>query len=156
MTPSFVTRSVAILGTFFCVSAVAQARYCIGGDLDHMSQTQKTACSAKLQAVKAAAASLHAPDNWHFVVVCGEQGWKSYAAYAQDSQTNLLDAAADTNLEQHETFLREDRLDIINMRSLQRVVAHEVAGIVLGSKDESAINHQMNLWIGQGSEQAGF
>lgn len=156
MTPSFVTRSVALLGTFLCVSAVAQARYCIGGDLDHMTQSQKTACSAKLQAVKAAAAALHAPDDWHFVVVCGEQGWKNYVNYAADSQANLLDAVADTNLEQHETFLRGDRLDIINLRSLQRAVAHEVAGIVLRSKDETAINHQMNLWINQGTEQAGI
>ena len=150
------TRSLAIASTLLCASAVAQTRFCIGGDLDHMSQTQRVACNAKMQAVKQATAALHAPEDWHFVVVCGENGWKSYAAYSMDDNAALLSADADTNLDRRETFLREDRLDMVNLRSLQRVVAHEVAEITLRSKDEIAINRQMGLWMDRTSERAGL
>ena len=153
---SYATRSLAVASTLLCASAVAQTRFCIGGDLDHMSETQKTACHAKMQAVKQAAASLHAPADWHFVVVCGEDGWKSYAAYSLDDSAALVHADADTHLAQRETFLREDRLDLGNLRSLQRVVAHEIAEITLQSKDELAISRQINLWLDRNSDRAGF
>ena len=150
------TRFFAIASTIVCATAAAQTRFCIGGDLDHLTQTQKTACSAKMKAVKVAAASFHAPENWHFVVVCGEEGWKSYAAYAMEQGASLVDAAADTNLEQHETFLRDGKLNMADLRSVQRVVAHEVAGILVHSKDEVAISQQMNVWLGEHSSAAGL
>ncbi len=156
MTLMRATRFFAIASTLLCASAAAQTRFCIGGDLDHLSPAQKAACSAKMRAVKVAAADLHAPEDWHFVVVCGEEGWKSYAAYAMDESSNLLNAVADTHLEQHETFFREDRLDIADVRALQHVVAHEVAGIALHSKDETAINHQVKLWLGDAPAHAGL
>ncbi len=156
MTLMSTTRIFAIVSTFVCASAAAQTRFCIGGDLDHLTQAQKSACSAKMQAVKAAAAGLHAPEDWHFVVVCGENGWKSYAAYAMDENASLLNASADTNLEQHETFLREDKLDLANLHSVRRVVAHEVAGIAVHSKDEVAIHQQMKLWFGESPAHTGF
>ena len=156
MKTSNALRFLPLAATLLCASAVAQTRFCMGGDLDHMSQTQRTACSAKLQAVKNAAAEFHAPDGWHFVVVCGENGWKEYAAYVAEEDPAILAASADTHLEQHETFLREDRLNLADQQSLRRVVAREVAGILLQSQDETAINHQVNLWISQDQGRSGI
>lgn len=147
---SFAPLAAALL----CTSAVAQTRFCIGGDLDHLSTAQKAECSAKLQAVKAAAGSFHVTDGWHFVMVCGEEGWKDYAAFAMDD--TLLNASADTHLDQHETFLRSDKFDLQNPAMLQRTVAREVAGIVLHSHDEVAINNQVNRWMSQASERSGL
>src|SRR5579875_545536 len=91
--------SLSVAGALLCASAVAQTRYCIGGDLDHLSQAQKASCSAKMHAVREIAAALHAPDDWHFVVVCGEAGWEQYAAYAAGDPATLADAAAATDLD---------------------------------------------------------
>lgn len=121
-----------------------------------MSSSQKAACSAKLHAVKNAAAALHAPDDWHFVLVCGEQGWKEYAAFTMADNAELANAAADTNLEQHETFIREDRLDLTNEPSLKRVVAREVAGILLRSRDEIAITRKTDLLLAQAPQAHGM
>ncbi len=146
--------TVTIASTLLCVPAIAQTRYCIGGDLDNMTAAQKNTCSAKLGAVRQLAAAYGAPQDWHFVVVCGEEGWKQYAGYSMREDGVLQNAAADTNLEQHETFLREDRLDGVG--GLQRVVAHEMASIVLHTNDELAIQKQMNVWTGAQSVQQAF
>lgn len=150
--PRLAAVSVALL----CTAAVAQTRFCVGGDIAHMSAPEKAACSAKLQAVKSAAAAFHAPDGWHFVLVCGEQGWKEYAAFTLADDAALMNASADTNLEQHETFLREDRLDLANASSLRRVVAREVAGILLHSHDEVAISNEADLLMAGTSEAHGI
>ena len=137
-----------------CASAVAQTRFCMGGDLAHLSAAEKTTCNAKLQAVRTAAASFHVPDGWHFVMVCGEDGWRDYTAFAMNQ--SLLGASADTHLEQRETFLRGDRFDLGNAPSLRRTLAREIAGIVLRSHDEVAINTQVNLWMGSASATSGL
>jgi hypothetical protein len=140
MTLQSTLRSTLVAGTFFCASALAQTRFCLGGDLEHLSAAQKASCSAKMQAVKEVTRSLHAPEDWHFVVVCGEQGWQNYTAfYAQESQA-LAETIADTHLSSRETFLRESRLQLEDLKGLRKVLAHEVAGILLKSHDEVAIS----------------
>ncbi len=129
MTLSTTVRTFTIAGALLCASAVAQTRVCLGGDLEHLSPAQRAACTSKMQAVRDVAASLQAPGDWHFVVVCGEQGWRSYAAFGSATQEAVLMAAADTNLEQHETFLRETRLDVADSRSLQRLLSQEISAI---------------------------
>ena len=86
---------------------------------------------------------MHAPDGWHFVVVCGEQGWKSYAAFSSRSEAALENVAADTNLAEHTTYFRQDHLVTPDAHGLRRVVAHEVASILLKTDDENAIAAKM-------------
>ena len=146
MTRSLLFKSVALAGMMTCTFAVAQTRYCIGGDLDHLSATEKAACNTTMEAVRSAASSLHAPDGWHFVVVCGEEGWKNYAAFSTTGATDLETAAADTDRDQQTTFLREASLHTNEPHGLQRAVAHEVASILLNTHDEPAIVAQMAAW----------
>ena len=134
------------LATTVSASAVAQTRFCIGGDLDHLSMSDRASCAATMQAVRASATAMHAPDDWHFVVVCGEEGWKQYAAFSPRDPEVIQDAAADTDLDQHVTYLREERLHAPQAHSLQRVVAHEVASILLKTNDEDAIQTKMASW----------
>lgn len=139
--------------TMLCAPAVAQTRFCVGGDLDHLTTAQRQACNATLNAVRSTAATLHAPDGWHFVVVCGEDGWKQYAAFSERGEDAVQDAAADTDLEEHTTFLRESSLHGPQPHSLQRVVAHELAAILLKTDDEAAIQTQMASWERQSQTQ---
>lgn len=156
MTSHCITASLALLATLVTSSAVAQTRFCIGGDLDHMNAAEMNTCRAEVEAVKAMTASLHTPANWHFVVVCGTNGWKQYAAYTQGDAAALADAVVDTNLEQHETFLRGDRIDVHQLPALRRYMNHEVASMILNSKDEAAIQRQMAMWSEAGTAAAGF
>ena len=146
MKNSFASLSLALAATLLSVPAIAQTRFCIGGDLDHLSASDRADCSATMQAVRFAAASMHAPNDWHFVVVCGEEGWKNYAAFSTHSEAVLEDAAADTDREQHTTYFREDRLHTPQAHGLRRVVAHEVASILLKTDDENAIEAQLAAW----------
>ena len=153
MKTSFVSLSLALVATFVSLPAVAQTRFCMGGDLDHISAAERAECSATTEAVRSAAASMHAPQGWHFVVVCGEEGWKSYAAFSSHSEATLESASADTNLDEQTTFFREDRLHTPQAHGLQRVVAHEIASIVLKTDDENAIQTQMASWERAGQVQ---
>lgn len=148
-------RSVFVAGTLFCASALAQTRYCMGGDLEHMSAAQKAGCSAKMQAVKDVARSLHAPEDWHFVLVCGEEGWQNYAAFYGQDQEMSSDTVADTRLESRETFLRESRMKLGDLQSMRKVLAHEVAGILLKSRDEVAINSEADRLLASSETHAG-
>ncbi len=143
----------ALAATLTSTSAVAQTRVCIGGDLDHLSSTERASCSATMQAVRSAAAVMHAPNDWHFVVVCGEDGWKDYAAFSTHGEAVLQAAAADTNLDQQTTYFREDRLHTPQAHGLQHVVAHEIAAILLKTDDENAIQTQMATWERNGQVQ---
>ena len=144
---------LAVAATLISASAVAQTRFCMGGDLDHLSQTDRAACSATVQAVRNAAATMHAPDGWHFVVVCGEDGWQSYSAFSIHGEEALQNASADTDRDQQTTFFREERLHTPQAHGLQRVVAHEVASILLKTDDESTIQTQMATWERQSTVQ---
>ena len=135
------------------LASVAQTRFCIGGDLEHLSTAQRNACYATLNAVRNTASALHAPDGWHFVVVCGEDGWKQYAAFSERGEDAVQDASADTDVEEHVTFFREERLHAPQPHALQRVVAHEIAAILLKTEDENAIQTQMATWERQSQTQ---
>lgn len=136
----------ALITALVCLPAVAQTRFCIGGDLDALTAAERASCSAAKDMVKATAVHLQAPDNWHFVIVCGEQGWKDYTAVAQRGQVALEDAAADTDLDQHVTYLRESQMRDVRTHQLQRVVAHELASIKTNTHDEQIIEAQVNAW----------
>ncbi len=148
------TRLTALLlcsaATVLSIPSVAQTRYCIGGDLDHLSVAEKSACTATAQAVQASAASMQAPEGWHFVVVCGEEGWKSYSAFSTHAEATLAMAAADTDLLQQTTYFRGDRLQEAKSGELRRFVAHEVAGILLHTDREEAIQTQLATWTHTG------
>jgi hypothetical protein len=107
--------------------AIAQDRFCISGDLEHLNATQKADCSAKLEEVRHAAASLQNHGDWHFVLVCDAQGWQDYAAFSIHTPEELQQLNADTDLNMHTTYLRGDRLSLNDLASLRRTVHSEVA-----------------------------
>jgi hypothetical protein len=148
--------SLAALGAMLSVSASAQTRFCLGGDLDHLTHEEKKSCSSKLETVRTLAGSMHAPGDWHFVVVCGEDGWKSYANFKGQEGAALLNSSADTDLDQHETFFRADRISLNDAQSLRVVVAHELAAIVLHTTDQQAIERQIASWTAKAGNASGI
>jgi hypothetical protein len=93
------------------LSAVAQTKVCMGGNFDAMSGAEKHACENEVSMTREAAATSKVPADWHFVVVCGEDGWKDYMAFSQQSAAQLRGASSDTDFGNRTTFLRGTRLD---------------------------------------------
>ena len=137
-------------GLVGCSLAAAQTpgRFCLGGDLQHLSAAQRAACSGKLAAVRNAALRYNAPADWHFVMVCGEEGWKAYAPFSNRTATELARTSADTDLTGRSTYFREERLKDAGVTGAsERIVAREMAAIVLGTNDETAIEARLDLWM---------
>lgn len=129
--------ALTLTGSLLCTVALAQTRVCLGGDLDHLTQAQKATCSAKLAKVRSIASSLRAPRDWHFVVVCGEEGWKQYAAYSSGENGALQNASVDTNYEGRETFLRESSLSATDLALPENLVTREISSILLHGTDRA-------------------
>ena len=91
--------------------AVAQTHFCIGGDLDHLTKTEVSACQAKMTHVREAVRRRGAPAGWHFVVVCDETGWTDLAGFTGKAASGLRQVDYSTDREMQWTFLRGSRID---------------------------------------------
>ncbi len=138
----------------FSIHASATDRVCIGGDLDHLSEVQKSACWSSARQVHANADKFKAPDDWHFYVICSEADWKAFAMYSKTSPKLLAAAAADTDLGKRTTFFRGEWLVRADEAYVQKTVAHEVAVARLESTDEKRVQIQIAKWIPQTGSRA--
>lgn len=145
MHPAIRAAVVSLLG--LAVHASAENRVCIGGDLDHLTNSQRNACWASAADVRRTAAKFHAPEDWHFFVVCTDEDWKTYATLSKRASAQMGEAAADTDLQSRTTFLRGAWLRSNDAPKLERIVAHEVASAVWQSTDEVVIQRQVALWF---------
>lgn len=99
---------IAVLSAF--LPAVAQTRVCMGGNLDTLTATDRRACEEQVARARVAADDMHPPADWHFVVVCGEDGWKDYMAFSSAGEKALIHASADTDTVNKTTFLHGTRM----------------------------------------------
>ncbi len=90
---------------------VAQTHFCIGGDLDHLTQTQVNACQAKMTQVRNEVRRRGAPAGWHFIVVCDETGWSDLASFTGKAAGSLRQVDYSTDRSMQLTFLRGSRMD---------------------------------------------
>lgn len=118
-------RFFAIAVLLCSLPAVAQMKVCMGGNLDSMSASDMRACENQVRMVREAGISSKAPADWHFVVVCGEDGWKDYTAFSAHSESQLRMASADTDFANKTTFLRGTR--ITSPESSNQVMAEAFA-----------------------------
>ena len=117
------------------LSAVAEGRFCIGGNIEQMNPAAVQICQQDLRQLRAVAQQQNSPD-WHYVLVCDEQGWRDYAAFSDNGPETLQNAAFDTNLSQRTTFVRGSRLH----GALNQMFSAEVARIVRQSSIQMASN----------------
>jgi hypothetical protein len=104
-------KAIVIAATLvFSLTAIAQTKVCMGGNLDTLSSTEKHACENQVSMARSAAAASNISGDWHFVVVCGEDGWRDYAAFSQQGEVTLRAAASDTDYANKTTYLRGTRL----------------------------------------------
>ncbi|MEO7029674.1 MAG: hypothetical protein ABI147_09770 [Acidobacteriaceae bacterium] len=149
-------RSALFLAFAFAVHASAEARVCIGGDLDHLSLPQKMDCLRSAIMVRGGIARFHAPEDWRYFVICTESDWKTYVAFSKRSARELETMGADTDLVGRTTFFRGEWLRNANTHSpvAEKIIAREVASAVLQSVDEVAISKQVERWIPKPDQNA--
>lgn len=127
------TASVAL----FCSTALAQGRFCLGGDLASLSPAERDACSAQLLQLHGAATHMSQMDGWHIVLVCGEQGWKDYSDFTGGSSPRLAEALYDVTPGQHEIFLRSEHLRSADARLITEMIQH--ATVERGAGDRAQL-----------------
>ena len=105
------------------LSAVAQTKVCIGGDLDNLSQAQIAACQMKSSGVQAAARSMGVRSDWHIIVVCDDAGWSDYASFTGKSVAAVMETDEQTDLPTRTTFVRGSKLEINQKHAMERLLA---------------------------------
>ena len=115
--------SIGLLLLALSASVFAQTRFCVGGDLDHMSATAIAGCQAKMAGVREAARLRGVPADWHFVVVCDEVGWKDYTSFSQSETGMLTGANYSTDPRLRWTFLRGTELNAEQPETTATVIA---------------------------------
>lgn len=109
-------KAIALAATLiFSLSAIAQSKVCMGGNLDFLSSTEKHTCENQVSMARSAASNVSG--DWHFVVVCGEDGWKDYASFSQQGEAQLRTAVSDTDYANKTTYLRGTRLESAEVAS---------------------------------------
>ena len=133
-------------------SFAQESRFCIGGNLDHLSKSELQACQSTLNEVRSASINLHGPAQWHYVVVCDEASWTDLAALSKRDVAELARVSVDSDLDMHLTFLRGAQLS--GTDTVQRVVADEIASIQLETANRNAVQKQAALQLPKRNKQA--
>lgn len=114
---------------------VAQPKVCMGGDLDHLNPAQAAACSSVVKAVRTQSAAIAAPEDWHIVVVCGQEGWQQYASFAHTgSASEVLNSKIDTDVTEHATFLNAAAMDAQELPALLETAAASMESSAMPSE----------------------
>lgn len=121
--------STGLLLVSLCAPLVGQTRFCIGGELDHLSSAEKTACQAKATQLRDAVRHRGAPADWHFVVVCDEAGWSDYASFAGREATRMVHAGYSTDRAMRLTVVRGSRLEAEDEQVAEEVLSVALRGV---------------------------
>lgn len=128
----FTLASLAMLSSF----ATAQIRFCLGGNLQALSEAEQTGCKSQLQALRATANALPQGSDWHVVLVCGERAWQDYQSFSGISNTGSAAAMYDVDLLHHEIFLRSSQSLAASpsqtLTLLRQVAASETKALQVG------------------------
>ena len=145
------TALVALFG--LASQVAAEPRVCIGGDLDRLSQVEKNSCKAAADQVRRDATRFHAQDDWHFVVVCTESDWTTYAAISARG-AKLAALNVDTDVKRKMTFFRGATLAMGDTQFNRRLIAREAARGLMPGADEAAIEKQVAALVTEGGDDA--
>ncbi|MFL6305249.1 MAG: hypothetical protein ACJ72H_17090 [Candidatus Sulfotelmatobacter sp.] len=99
--------------------------------------------------MKLLAAYPHPASGWHFVVVCDDTTWQHVMRKA-----GIADGPGEhygeTDIEHNLTLIRGAKLTHADMGvSPERIVAHELAHVMLRSADEAKVDRQAFAWMAE-------
>ncbi|MDR3734606.1 MAG: hypothetical protein P4L10_03615 [Acidobacteriaceae bacterium] len=147
-----VLRAVFSLGLFLYLSAqtLAQNTVSVATDFSKPGQTASDTCKAEVQAfMRMATVYPHPATGWHFVIVCDESTWKIFLQKA-GLNNEPGEHYGETDIDKNITVIRGWRLiHPDTLVSPEHIVAHELAHIILHSRDEVEVDKQAQAWMEQ-------
>ena len=91
----------------------------------------------------------HPSTGWSFVVVCDEESWK-HLMQRTFLDKKLGEHYGETDIDKGITLIRGYKL--LNPdagASPEHIIAHELAHIMLHSRDEKKVDRQAEMWVAQ-------
>ena len=132
------------------IPAMAQNRLSTASDFSKPGQPVSQECMKEAsEFAKLVSIYPHPSSGWNFVIVCDEGSWKHLM------QRTALDQEpgehyGETDIDKGITLIRGYKLLYPDMgASSDHVVAHELAHIMLRSRDEQKVDKQASLWLAE-------
>jgi hypothetical protein len=150
------TMRIRALILFLLVSALqpfpsmAQNHFSFVSDFVKAGRPAPTECVTEgVQFMKLLSAYPHPSSGWHFAVVCDDSTWQHVMR-----NTGMADGPGErygeTDIEHNLTLIRGAKLIHADMGvSPERIVAHELAHVMLRSTDEAKVDRQAFAWMAE-------
>src|SRR5580698_7351533 len=131
-----------VMATFaLSISAMSQNKLSFAGGLIKLGDPPTKECLNEIHAfTKLAILFLHPPTGWDFVIVCDEVSWLDVTRRIFPYQ-DLREHYGETDIDKSITLIRGYRLlNADRNASAELIVAHELAHIMLRSRDEKKVD----------------
>lgn len=145
-------RSIALSLFLICamssVAALAQNQFSYSSDFTKAGKPASKECATEVVAfMKLLSAYPHPASGWTFVVVCDEPTWQ-HAMERLGMADDPREHYGETDIAHSLTLIRGPKLIQPDMGvSPERIVAHELAHVMLHSTDEAKVERQAQLWM---------
>ena len=104
------------------LASAAQSHFCIGGNLDQLTEAQIVACEHTSAALQMESQRAAVSAGWHFITVCDEAGWQTVVALQGDGALQALRANQATNGKLHLIFVHGTQVRATDTRALDAVL----------------------------------
>ncbi len=104
------------------LASAAQAHFCIGGNLDQLTEAQIVACEHTSAALEMESQRAAVSAGWHFITVCDEAGWQTVVALQGDGALHALRANQATDGKLHLTFVHGTQVRAADTQALDAVL----------------------------------
>ncbi len=111
-------------------------------------------CRSEAMAFMAIAKNYPQPSNWHFIIICDEPSWQDWIQKSGQYRQGV-EVYGTTYLKDRVTYIRGPKLihpdDTSGVPSPARIVAHELAHVILNTMDDDKAESQAVIWMRQAS-----
>ena len=138
------------------VPAMAQNSVSVISAFAKPGQTVSATCKQEVQVFEQLASEFpHPKTGWRFVVLCDEPTWNQFMERSGE-RLDGLDHYGETDIDQHLTIIRGWKLIHPDLGvDPEHFVAHELAHVMLHSRNEAKVEKVALQWLAQQKQSAG-
>ena len=154
---ALVAAGVLVAGAMLVATGHAQNTISVASTLVPAGSAVPGACRDQVAVLQRVLSLFPRPDQWHWVVVCDDTAWRRFLLNSVTANADMkgIPAAeggtiyASTDIDAHLTCVRGTTLlqPDSPLAQAKDVIAHELAHILLNTRDESRADRQAALWL---------
>jgi hypothetical protein len=135
--------------------SIAQNHFSYASDFVKAGQAAPRRCITEVTYfMKLLSAYPHPASGWTFVVVCDDTTWQ-HVMRKTGMADDVSEHYGETDIEHNLTLIRGVKLTYPDMGvSPDRIVAHELAHVVLRSTDEAKVDREAFAWMAEYSDRS--